>query len=131
MLALTDNRLAIVMTAARSLSPEKRSVFLQRVAAQLARVRRPGDADVERAAQMALRGPDNFNDVLDRQVRQLLMNPAVLYPQPYSRLGPLGIGDMGIRWQVAERRRSRQMLPRYHQQTVAATFGKRVQPPAE
>jgi len=72
-LALSDSQLAAVMAAAASLPLEKRSVFLERIAAQLACVRRPGDADVERAAQMALRGPDNFNDVLDRQVRQLLM----------------------------------------------------------
>ena len=55
-LALTDNGLKLVMVAARGLPPEKRSVFLERLAAQLARIRRPGDADVERAAHTALRG---------------------------------------------------------------------------
>jgi hypothetical protein len=44
------------LTAAGGLPPEKRSVFLQRIAAQLARVRRPGDEDIERAAHAALRG---------------------------------------------------------------------------
>jgi hypothetical protein len=56
MLALSDSQLATVMTAASGLSLDKRSVFLERIVAQLARVRRPGDADVERAAHTALRG---------------------------------------------------------------------------
>jgi hypothetical protein len=55
-LALRDNQLRTVMAAAASLPPEKRSVFLQRVAAQLGRIRRPGDEDVEHAARVALRG---------------------------------------------------------------------------
>ena len=44
------------MAAARPLAIEKRGTFLQRVAAELRRIRRPGDQDVERAAAAALRG---------------------------------------------------------------------------
>jgi hypothetical protein len=58
-LALTDSGLRIVMSAAAGLPPEKRSLFLERVATQvqfLTGGRRPGDADVERAAKLALRG---------------------------------------------------------------------------
>jgi hypothetical protein len=55
-LALTDSGLRIVMAAATGLPPEKRQIFMERIAAQLSRIRRPGDADVERAARAALRG---------------------------------------------------------------------------
>jgi hypothetical protein len=55
-LALSDKQLQIVTLAAGGPPPEKRSVFLQRLAAQLAQIRRPGDADVEHAARAALRG---------------------------------------------------------------------------
>jgi hypothetical protein len=55
-LALSDNQLRIVMAAAGGLPPEKRAVLLERIAAQLSRVRRPGDEDVERAARLALQG---------------------------------------------------------------------------
>jgi hypothetical protein len=58
-LALSDKQLQLVMAAAGSLSPEKRDAFLQRLAAQLQFVtggRRPGDADIERAARQALKG---------------------------------------------------------------------------
>ena len=44
------------MAAAGPLPVEKRGTFLQRVAAELGRVRRPGDRDVERATTAALRG---------------------------------------------------------------------------
>jgi hypothetical protein len=44
------------MAIAVSVPVEKRDVFLQRLAAQLCRIRRPGDADVERAARAALKG---------------------------------------------------------------------------
>jgi hypothetical protein len=44
------------MAAASGLPPEKRAVFLERIAAQLAQVRRPANRDVESAAQLALRG---------------------------------------------------------------------------
>jgi hypothetical protein len=53
---LDDRQLKIVMTAAAFLAVEKRDTFLQRVAAELERVRRPGDRDVEAAAQVALKG---------------------------------------------------------------------------
>jgi hypothetical protein len=56
MLRLTDSGLEIVQRIAASLPVEKRTIFLERIAASLAQVRRPADADVERAAQMALRG---------------------------------------------------------------------------
>jgi hypothetical protein len=55
-LALTDNGLKLVMVAARGLPIEKRSTYLERIAAQLARVRRPTDVGVEQAARIALRG---------------------------------------------------------------------------
>lgn len=46
----------IGMTAAGGLAPEKRGVFLQRVAAILMRRHRIGDDDVADAAQLALCG---------------------------------------------------------------------------
>ena len=54
MLALTDNQLRIVMTAAGSLPVEKRGVFLERVAARLL-LRGPHftDADLDAAMQTA------------------------------------------------------------------------------
>jgi hypothetical protein len=55
-ISLSDDQLQIVMAAARPLAVEKRDTFLQRVAAELGRVRRPGDRDVERAAAAALWG---------------------------------------------------------------------------
>jgi hypothetical protein len=55
-LALSDSQLATVMAAATGLPPDKRSVFLERIAAQLGQIRRPSDADVERAARAALKG---------------------------------------------------------------------------
>jgi Mg-chelatase subunit ChlI len=58
MLGLTDNQLATVMDAARTLSVEKRDVFLQRIAAMLA-LRGRGrftDTDVADVAQLALAG---------------------------------------------------------------------------
>ena len=57
MLALSDDQLAMVMTAASSLPVEKRSVFLERVAARL-RLRGPRftDADLGAAIQAALTG---------------------------------------------------------------------------
>jgi hypothetical protein len=61
MIALTDWQLSVVMAAAAGLSPEKRSVLLERVAAHLQLYgrragRRFGDADVEVAVRMALQG---------------------------------------------------------------------------
>ena len=57
MLALSDDQLAMVMTAAGSLPVEKRSVFLERVAArQLLRGSNLTDADLGAAIQAALTG---------------------------------------------------------------------------
>jgi hypothetical protein len=53
MLALSDSQLQIVMAAAGPLPPEKRSLFLERVAASL---RIHGAGDFERAVQLALTG---------------------------------------------------------------------------
>jgi hypothetical protein len=57
MLALTDAQLEIVMVAAGGLPAEKRSVFLERVAARL-RLHGPRftDADLDAATQAALTG---------------------------------------------------------------------------
>jgi hypothetical protein len=51
-------QLRVVMTAAQPLTPDKRAVLLQRVAGQLGSLgsRRVGDADVERAVMVSLRG---------------------------------------------------------------------------
>jgi hypothetical protein len=57
MISLSDRQLTVVMDAARVLPPEKRSVFLERVAAYLQiQCGRFGDHDVANAAQLALRG---------------------------------------------------------------------------
>jgi hypothetical protein len=57
MLALSDSQLALVMTAAGGLSPEKRSLFLERIAARLRlRGANSADADFERVVQLALSG---------------------------------------------------------------------------
>ena len=55
-LALSDSGLRIVMTAAAGLPPEKRSTFMERIAALLGQIRRPSDADIRRAVHAALRG---------------------------------------------------------------------------
>ena len=57
MFALTDTQLEIVMVAAGPLPAEKRSVFLERIAARL-RLRGPRftDADLDAAIQAALTG---------------------------------------------------------------------------
>jgi hypothetical protein len=56
-LALNDAQLALVMTAAGSLPAEKRSVFLDRVAARLRVLGfRFTDADLDDAIQAALTG---------------------------------------------------------------------------
>jgi hypothetical protein len=47
--ALNDNQLRIIMTAAGPLAPEKRAVLMERLAARLQMVRRPNDADLDRA----------------------------------------------------------------------------------
>ena len=56
MISLTDAELQLVMTAARSLPVEKRSVFLQRVASDLELHRQSQRVDVDRAITTALRG---------------------------------------------------------------------------
>jgi hypothetical protein len=59
MLALSDDQLAIVMTAAGVLPPEKRNVFLERIAARL-NLRDPrlpiSDTDLSKAIRSALTG---------------------------------------------------------------------------
>jgi hypothetical protein len=44
------------MAAAGPLDPTKRTVLTERIAAELKRVRRPGDQDIEAATRVALRG---------------------------------------------------------------------------
>ena len=56
MIALTDHQLALVMTAASGLPPDKRSVLLERVAARLTLQGRFNDAGVEAAVRAALQG---------------------------------------------------------------------------
>jgi hypothetical protein len=58
MLALTDSQLQIIMTAAAGcLSPEKRSLFIERIAARLRlRGANPSDAELEHAMKLALTG---------------------------------------------------------------------------
>src|SRR5258706_12793758 len=57
-LALSDAQLRLVQMAAGPLPPDKRSVLLERVAAQLGQLgyRRVKDGDVERAVMVSLRG---------------------------------------------------------------------------
>jgi hypothetical protein len=52
MFALSDDQLALVMTAAGGLEVEKRGVFLERVAARLGRGSRLTDADLDRAIRL-------------------------------------------------------------------------------
>jgi hypothetical protein len=56
MLALSDDQLAVVMTAASGLPVEKRSVFLERVAARLQLLGSFTDLDLDDAVRLALRG---------------------------------------------------------------------------
>jgi hypothetical protein len=56
MLALSDDQLAIVMTAAGGLPVEKRGTFLERVAARLTLRGRFNDADLDDAVHVALHG---------------------------------------------------------------------------
>jgi hypothetical protein len=53
MLALSDGQLTIVMTAARGLPVEKRSVFLERVAARLQLLGSFTDRDFDNAVRLA------------------------------------------------------------------------------
>jgi hypothetical protein len=54
--ALTDSQLKIVVTAARSLQPDRRDLFLQRVAAMLKLKGRFDDHDVSRVTGLAACG---------------------------------------------------------------------------
>lgn len=56
MISLSDQQLDVVMTAARGLALERRSVFLERVAAMLKLRRRFDDADVAEVTALALCG---------------------------------------------------------------------------
>jgi hypothetical protein len=57
LIGLSDRRLATVMDAARVLPIEKRSLFLERIAAALTlRGRHVSDSDVASAVQRALQG---------------------------------------------------------------------------
>jgi hypothetical protein len=56
MLALSDDQLAVVMTAASGLPVEKRSAFLERVAARLQLLGSFTDLDLDDAVRLALRG---------------------------------------------------------------------------
>jgi hypothetical protein len=56
-LSLSDAQLKTIMVAAGSLAPEKRGLFLERVAARLElRGRHFTDIDLERAVRSALQG---------------------------------------------------------------------------
>ena len=55
-LALSDSQLAVVMTAAGGLPVEKRTLFLERVAARRRLRDRFTDADLDDAVHTALRG---------------------------------------------------------------------------
>ena len=56
MISLSDQQLSVVMTAARALEPERRSIFLEQVGAMLRLRRRFNDDDVAQVAQLALHG---------------------------------------------------------------------------
>ena len=57
MIALSDSQLKAVMTALAPLEPDKRTVALERIAAQLQRgPRRLADQDITQAIAVALRG---------------------------------------------------------------------------
>jgi hypothetical protein len=58
-LRFSDAQLAVLMTAAAPLPPDKRVVFLERLGALLAQIRCPADRDVALAAARALRGLDH------------------------------------------------------------------------
>jgi hypothetical protein len=56
MLALSDSQLKIVMVAAKAVLPDRRSLFLERVAARLILLGRFDDGDVIKAVQLAAQG---------------------------------------------------------------------------
>ena len=59
MISLSDSQLQIVMTAAASLQPERRDIYLQRVGAMLKLRHRFTDRDVSEVAGLALCGLDH------------------------------------------------------------------------
>jgi hypothetical protein len=56
MISLSDHQLKVVMAAAAGIDPDRRDVFLQRVAAMLKLRGRFSDADVADVAKLALTG---------------------------------------------------------------------------
>ena len=62
MLGLTDPQLKIIMTAANTVSVERRGVFLERVAAMLKLRYRFNDDDVAEVTALALCGGKNMLD---------------------------------------------------------------------
>ena len=56
MLSLSDNQLEIVVSAARAVAPERRDIFLQRIAAMLKLRGRFDDTDIAEVTALALRG---------------------------------------------------------------------------
>jgi hypothetical protein len=56
MISLSDRQLSVVMAAARTLEPDRRDVFMQRVGAMLRLRGRFTDDDVGAVAQAALTG---------------------------------------------------------------------------
>jgi hypothetical protein len=59
MISLSDTQLSVLMSAAGTLDPGKRGVFLDRVSAHLKHGRAGrqfGDDDIARAVELALRG---------------------------------------------------------------------------
>ena len=56
MIALTDSQLDNVMSAAKTIAPERRDIFLQRIGAMLRLRGRFTDADISEVVQLALAG---------------------------------------------------------------------------
>jgi hypothetical protein len=57
-ISLSDRQLALIMTAAGPLEPDKRIVLMERIGAllRIQGVRRPGDSDIALALSQCLRG---------------------------------------------------------------------------
>jgi hypothetical protein len=56
MIALSDQQLDVVMTAAKGIAPERRDIFLQRIGAMLKLRYRFDDTDVAEVTALALHG---------------------------------------------------------------------------
>jgi hypothetical protein len=56
MISLSDSQLDVVMTAATSIAPERRDIFLQRIGAMLKLRHRFNDDDVAEVTALALCG---------------------------------------------------------------------------